>query len=103
MKPIFSQQASISHFMTYGGTESIKMIQKNNILTCIIFISVGRGGGGQDKRAWTACPPGGEDNKGGGQDTLGQFAPLGQANGGWLVPWGQAVQGGKLGHRPILP
>ena len=23
-------------------------------------------GGGQDKPAWTACPPGGEDNQGGG-------------------------------------
>ena len=37
-------------------------------------------GGGQDKPAWTACPPGGEDNQGEGQD----------------IPGGQAVQGGKI-------
>ena len=43
MKLILAPQATISHFMTYGGPEFITMIQKNNIVTCIIFISVGRG------------------------------------------------------------
>ena len=42
-------------------------------------------GGGQDKPAWTACPPGGEDNQGGGK-----------INRDSLPPGGQAVQGGKI-------
>ena len=72
-------------------------------------------GGGQDKPAWTACPPGGEDNHGGGQDIRGKLAPPppppppggGGGGGGGkptavaLPPRGHAVQGGqdKLGHR----
>ena len=73
--------------MTYGGPEFIKMIQKNIKITYLYFYNVG---GGQDKPAWTACPPDGEDNQGGGQDIPGQ-----------LAPGGQAVQGGqdKLLHR----
>ena len=35
--PILTPQAPISHFMTYGGSECIKMIQKNNKITCIYF------------------------------------------------------------------
>ena len=51
------------------------MIQKNNKITYIyIFTCVGVG---QHKPAWTACPPGGEDNQGGGQDIPGQLAPRG--------------------------
>ena len=34
-------------------------------------------GGGHDKPAWTACPLGGEDNQGWGQDFPGQLAPPG--------------------------
>ena len=37
-------------------------------------------GGGQDKPAWTACPPGGEDNQGGGKITRGASCPGGQDN-----------------------
>ena len=45
--------------MTYGGPEFIKMIQKNNKKTYIYILLVLAGGGwGQDKLAWTACPPG---------------------------------------------
>ena len=47
-------------------------------------------GGGQDKPAWTACSPGGEDNQGGGQDIPGQLAPRGAS-----CPGGQD----KLLHR----
>ena len=39
--------------MTYGGSEFIKMTQKNNKITCIFFLLVL--GGGQDIPAWTAC------------------------------------------------
>ena len=54
-------------------------------------------GGGQDKPAWTACPPGGEDNQGGGQDIPGQLAPRGgKPTAVSLPPGGQAVQGGKI-------
>ena len=42
----------------------------------VVFLFLA-GGGGQDKPAWTACPPGGEDNQGGGQDIPGQLAPRG--------------------------
>ena len=43
MKPILTPQASISHSMPYGGPEFNKMIQKNNILTCIFFLLVWAG------------------------------------------------------------
>ena len=79
-------------------------------------------GGGQDKPAWTACPPGvkitrvggkiswdslppgGEDNQGGGQDISGQLAPRG-ASQPWLAcpPGGKLSRGqDKLGHRKHL-
>ena len=74
--------------MTYGGPEFIKMIQKNNKKTYIYILLVlagGGGGWGQDKLAWTACPPGGEDNQGGGKISPDS-----------LPPRGQTVQGGKI-------
>ena len=79
MKPILTLRAPISHFMTYGGPEFIKMIQKNNKMTCIIFFftCVGQGATGLDSLLTR-----GEDNQGGGQDFPGQFAPWGQANRG---------------------
>ena len=43
------------------------------------------GGGGQDKPAWTACPPGVKITKVGGKITRDS-----------LPPGGQAVQGGKI-------
>ena len=43
MKPILTPQASISHFMTYGGPECIKMIQKNNIMIHIYLLLLGEG------------------------------------------------------------
>ena len=47
--PILTPQAPISHSMTFGGPEFIKMIQKNNKITYIyIFTCVG---GGKDKPA----------------------------------------------------
>ena len=73
--------------MTYGGSEFIKMIQTNNMY--ILLLVLGRG---QDKPAWTACPPGGEDNQGGGQDIPGQLAPQGAS-----CPGGQD----KLLHRNV--
>ena len=42
-------------------------------------------GGGQDKPAWTACPPGVKITRVGGKITRDS-----------LPPWGQAVQGGKI-------
>ena len=42
--PILTPQAPISHFMTYGGTEFIKMIQKNNKITCTYFYLCWAGG-----------------------------------------------------------
>ena len=60
--------------MTYGGSEFIKMIQKNKKRICIFFTCVGWGG--QDKPAWTACPPDVKINRvGGGQNIQGQLAP----------------------------
>ena len=55
------------------------MIQKNNthIFTCV--------GGGQDKPAWTACPPGVKITRVGGKISRDS-----------LPPGGQAVQGGKI-------
>ena len=35
--PILTPQAPISTFMTYGGSEFIKMIQKNNKISFIYF------------------------------------------------------------------
>ena len=55
MNPILSPQALISHFMTYGGPGFIKIIQKNNTLTCISLPVLC---GGQDKPAWAAYLPG---------------------------------------------
>ena len=66
MKPILTPQASISHFMTYGEPEFNKMIQKNSILTCIIFLLVLVGG--KIKRPGQLATRV-EDNQGGrGQD-----------------------------------
>ena len=69
------------------GPEFIKMIQKNNKITYIYFYLCwrGGGGGGQDKPAWTACPPGVKITRVGGK--ISQDS---------LPPGGQAVQGGKV-------
>ena len=48
-------------------------------------------GGGQDKPAWTACPPGVKITRVGGKITRDS-----------LPPGGQAVQGGKLHRRPCV-
>ena len=58
------------------------MIQKNNKITIYIFTCVG---GGQDKPAWTACPPGVKITRVGGKISRDS-----------LHPRGQAVQGGKI-------
>ena len=60
MKPKLTPQPSISHFMTYGGPEFIKMIQKNNIMTCVFLLVMGEGqellgGGGFTCIYMTAC------------------------------------------------
>ena len=49
-------------------------------------------GGGQDKPAWTACPPGVKITRVGGKITQDSFPP-----------WGQAVKEGqdKLLHPPV--
>ena len=61
-------------------------------------------GGGQDKPAWTAYPPGGEDNQGGGQDIPGQLAPRGARQPRLACPPGGNLSRGqdKLGHRSLL-
>ena len=99
--PILTSQAPFSHFMTYGGSKFIKMIQKNNKITGIFFTCAG-GGGGQDKPAWTACPPPGvKITRVGGKLSRGQDE-LGHRNHGnmtcpallnldfvtrWVMPW----------------
>ena len=69
--PILTPQVPIFHFMTNGGSEFIKMMQKHNKMTSIFLLVLG-GGGGQDKQAWTACPPRLKITRvGGGQDIPG--------------------------------
>ena len=80
--PILTPQAPISHFKTCIGPEFIKMIQKNNKITYIYFYLCWRG---QDKPAWTACPPGVKITRVGGKIFRDS-----------LPPGGQAVQGGKI-------
>ena len=53
------------------------MIQKNNKITYIYIYLLVLAGGKINKPG--QLPPGGEDNKGGGQDLPGQLAPGGQA------------------------
>ena len=71
MKPILTPHASISHFMTYGGPEFIKMIPKNNKMTLLFFLLVF---GGIKINLPGQLVPRGEDNQGGGgkinQDSL---------------------------------
>ena len=52
-------------------------------------------GGGQDKPAWTACPPGVKIIRVGGKISRDSLPPGGQANRGWLAPVGQADQGAR--------
>ena len=61
------------------------------------------GGGGQDKPAWTACPPAVKITRATGKISRDSLPPGGQANRGWLATPGG---GGKLsrgqdkvGHR----
>ena len=58
-------------------------------------------GGGQDKPAWTACPPGVKITRAGGKISRDSLPPGGQANRGWLAPPGGKLSRGqdKLGHR----
>ena len=81
--------------MTYGGSEFIKMIQKNNMYIFLLVL-----GGGQDKPAWTACPTGGEDKQGGGARYPGTACPPGGQR--LACPPGGKLSRGqdKLGHRP---
>ena len=53
-------------------------------------------GGGQDKPAWTACPPGVKITRVGGKISRDSLPPGGQANHGWLVPRGASCPGGKI-------
>ena len=62
-------------------------------------------GGGQDKPAWTACPPGVKITRAGGKISRDSLPPgVGQANRGWLAPRGGKLSRGqdKLGHRDTL-
>ena len=71
MKPILTPHASISHFMTYGGPEFIKMIPKNNKMTYFFFFLLVFGGIKMNLPGQLV--PRGEDNQGGGkinQDSL---------------------------------
>ena len=64
-------------------------------------------GGGQDKPAWTACPPGVKITRVGGKISRDSLPPGGQANRGWLVPRGASCPGGKInwdtGHDNLSP
>ena len=53
-------------------------------------------GGGQDKPAWTACPPGVKITRAGGKISRDSLPPRGQANRGWLAPRGASCPGGKI-------
>ena len=76
----------------------LKCLQKNNKMAFNFFLLLL--GGGQDKLAWTACPPGVKIIRVGGKISRDSLPPRGQANRGWLTPRGQAVQGAdKMGHR----
>ena len=63
----------MSHVMTYGGSEFIKMIQESNKMTCI-FLYLCWVGGKINQPGQLSLPPGGEDNQGDGQDIRGQLA-----------------------------
>ena len=53
-------------------------------------------GGGQDKPAWTACPPGVKITRAGGKISRDSLPPGGQVNRGWLAPRGASCPGGKI-------
>ena len=53
-------------------------------------------GGGQDKLAWTACPPGVKITRVGGKISRDSLPPGGQGNRGWLAPRGASCPGGKI-------
>ena len=53
-------------------------------------------GGGQDKPAWTACPPGVKITRVGGKISRDSLPPGGQGNRGWLAPRGATCPGGKI-------
>ena len=63
-------------------------------------------GGGQDKPAWTACPPGVKITRAGGKISRDSLPPGGQSNRGWLAPQGASCPGGKInwdtGVRPSV-
>ena len=79
------------------------MIQKNNKITYIYFYLCWQGGGGQDKPAWTACPPGVKITRVGGKISRDSLPHGGQAvQGGkincyrvYLAPWTACPPGGK--------
>ena len=53
-------------------------------------------GGGLDKPAWTACPPGVKITRVGGKIARDSLSPGGQGNRGWLAPRGATCPGGKI-------
>ena len=79
--------------MTDGGSEFIKMIQKNNKITCICFYLCWAGG--KINRPGQLAPRG-EDNQGGGQDIAGQLAPQGASQLRLACPRGVSCPGGKI-------
>ena len=60
-------------------------------------------GGGQDKPAWTACPPGVKITRAGGKISRDSLPPGGQANRGWLAPRGASCPGGKINWDTGIP
>ena len=52
-------------------------------------------GGGQDKTAWTACPPGVKVTRVGGKISRDSLPPGGGPTAVGLPPGGQAVQGAR--------
>ena len=94
--PILTPQVPIFHFMTNGGSEFIKMMQKHNKMTSIFLLVLG--GGGQDKQAWTACLPRLKITRvgGGGARYPGIACPR-AASQPWLTcPQGASCSGGKI-------
>ena len=59
-------------------------------------------GGGQDKPAWTACPPGVKITRVGGKISRDSLPPGGQANRGYLAPRGASCPGPSLIFRSSI-
>ena len=69
--------------------EKLQNVKKN------VFLFLAGGGGGQDKPAWTACPPGVKITRVGARYPGTACPPGGKPTAVSLPPGGQAVQGAR--------